>query len=208
MNKFHHCLYFVTPDIENDLSAWQQIVLKAIEGGIGMVQLRGKCNDTTTIIKAARGIQPFLKRARIPLIINDNVEIAYAVGADGIHVGQSDSTIAHARSILGKNAIIGLSVENMEQAIAAEQQEVSYLSASPVFPTSTKKNCQAPWGLLNLQELCQKSRFPIFAIGGIDLQNISSVIDCGVCGVAVVSAIASAPCPKEATTALLLKMRG
>lgn len=112
-----------------------------------------------------------------------------------------------ARAILGPKSIIGLSVETLEQAVKASQEEVDYLAASPIFNTNTKTDCNAPWGLKGLRELCSASKYPVVAIGGIHEANVKEVIDCGVAGLALVSAIFNSPCPKTAATTLRKRMQ-
>jgi thiamine-phosphate pyrophosphorylase len=134
--------------------------------------------------------------------------VAHALHADGVHLGQSDLQVAHAREILGKQAIIGLSVETMEQAMDAVEEEVDYLAASPLFLTKTKPECSKAWGFDGLKQLCSLSRHPIIAIGGIDEANVEKVLECGAVGVAVVSAIFHAPCSKTAVMAIANKIKG
>ncbi len=127
----------------------------------------------------------FLKPLGIPLIINDRVDVAHAINADGVHLGQSDLKVSEARAILGQKVIIGLSVETIEEVMVAADEDVDYLAASPVFLTKTKSDYERPWGLHGLQHLCSISRHPIVAIGGIDETKVEKVLECGVEGVAV-----------------------
>lgn len=192
-------LCFVTPKIGNDLAGWKMVIEEVVAGGADMIQIRDKKSPKSEILEAAKAIQPLLKKNHIALIINDYIDIALTVQADGVHLGQSDGSVQKARRILGTGAIIGLSVENLEQAFATTHENVTYLAASPVFTSTTKRDCSQPWGLAGLKQLCAAAPHPIFAIGGIDLDNIGEVIKCGVAGIAVVSAIAHADCPKTAT---------
>lgn len=207
-SKAKPLLYFVTPEIGEDIDHWIETVKKAVEGGVELVQLRDKQSSAEKFFAAAREIQPILKERKIPFLINDRVEIALALKADGIHLGQSDMPVAAARRLLGEKAIIGLSVGNMEEAKAAEKEPVDYLAASPLFATKTKQDCSEPWGLEGLAELCASTSHPIYAIGGITLENVESVVGCGAAAVAIVSAIASASCPEEAARAFLGKVKG
>ncbi|MFW9878534.1 MAG: thiamine phosphate synthase [Candidatus Thorarchaeota archaeon] len=141
------------------------------------------------------------------IIINDRVDVAYAISADGVHLGQSDLKVSEAREILGPKAIIGLSVESVEQAIEANREDIDYIAASPVFSTKTKTNCSMPWGLNGLKQLCIVSKHPVIAIGGIDKNNAKQVIECGAKGVAVISAIFDAICPKTAAFQILNSMK-
>ncbi len=200
-------LYFVTPAIGDSIETWEYMVREALEGGVRMVQVRDKNNAAHKVIEAVKKIQPALKRTGVPLLINDRIDIACAVQADGIHLGQSDLTVSEARSLLGRDAIIGLSVETIDQAIEAENESVTYLAASPVFVTSTKLDCSTPWGAEGLKQLCSISSHAIVAIGGIGLENVEIVLECGAAGVAIVSAIAKALHPRAAAQEILSKMR-
>jgi thiamine-phosphate pyrophosphorylase len=199
-------LYLVTKRGKLTLEIFFEVICKSIEGGVRVVQLREKEAPDEEVIAIGRRLRSFLKPLGIPLIINDRINVAKAVGADGVHLGQSDRKVAEARGILGREAIIGLSVETMEQAIAANGEEVDYLAASPLFLTNTKSDCGQPWGLDGLKELCSL-RIPVVAIGGINETNIVDVCAQGVAGVAVVSAIFDAPCPKAAALFLENKIR-
>ncbi len=187
-------LYLITRDIH--LPSLNYIVQQAVEGGVTIVQLRAKEMSTRQFVDIGERLLGCLKPLGVPLIINDRVDIAHAIKADGVHLGQSDLGVSEARAILGTQAIIGLSVETMEQAQTAEIEEVDYLAASPVFFTKTKQDCAESWGLKGLQQLCAFSSYPIIAIGGINHSNHDAVWKCGVHGIAVVSAIFDADDPK------------
>ena len=206
-NKIDLSLYLVTNRKSLTLENFFRIIEQSIQGGVKIVQLREKDISSHDFIEIGRKLLSFLKPKGIPLIINDNVEVAQAIHADGIHLGQSDLKVEEARAILGKQAIIGLSVENIDQAIEAENENVDYLAASPVFDTKTKDNCSNSWGLNGLKHLCSISRHPIIAIGGLNETNVKQVMECGAVGVAVVSAIFHAPCPKTAAQAIINKMK-
>lgn len=178
------------------------VIKQSIEGGVTFVQLREKSMSTSDMVNLGKKLILFLKPYSVPLIINDRVDVAHMIGADGVHLGQSDLNVKEARALLGKSAMIGLSVETEEQALLAEDDDVDYLAASPVFTTTTKLDCQFPWGLDGLKKLCSISRHPILAIGGIDETNVKEVMQCGAVGIAVVSAIFNAPCPKTAALGL------
>lgn len=204
---FNPLLYFVTPEIGDDIEKWVNLIRQVVEGGVQMVQVRDKKSSAKKIITAINRINPLLKQTNVSLLINDYVDIAFAVQADGVHLGQSDSKVSEARSILGDGAIIGLSVETLDQAVDAEREKVNYLAASPVFTSRTKLDCTSPWGILGLAQLCKLSSHPIIAIGGIDLTNCANILECKIAGIAVVSAIASAKNPQLATKKILNKMR-
>src|SRR5690606_23416973 len=125
-------LYFVTPEIDDNIEKWESTIKEAVLGGVKMVQIRDKSAAAKEIILAAKRLHPFLKKFNVPLLINDRVDIAHAIACDSVHLGQSDLEVSQARAILGRKAIIGLSVETMEQALKAKTEEVDYLAASPV----------------------------------------------------------------------------
>lgn len=200
-------LYFVTPEIGENVEKWEAVIQKAVIGGVKIVQIRDKNCSAQKMAKVARQIHPFLKSKGVHLLINDRVDIAHAINADGVHLGQSDLKVAEARSILGNKAIIGLSVETIDQAMDAAHEDVNYLAASPVLQTKTKSDCSNPWGLNGLRHLCSISKHPIVAIGGIDATNVEDILDCGALGIAVVSAIFKAPCPETAARIMINKMR-
>ena len=180
------------------------IVKSAVEGGVTMVQLREKKLSTRKIIERAIELKNILNHFHIPLIINDRLDIALAVKADGIHIGQSDMPFEMARKLIPESMIIGLSIETIEQALEAENYKVNYLGVSPVFPTPTKGNFdEKPWGLDGLRNLRKLSKHKLIAIGGINKSNAADVIKAGADGLAVVSAICAAPDPKAATRELI-----
>ena len=200
-------LYLVTNRGALALEDFFKIISLSIEGGVKIIQLREKETPAREMIAVGKRLRSLLKPLGIPLIINDRVDVAHAVNADGVHLGQSDLEVSEARAILGQRVIIGLSVETIEQAIAAADEDVDYLAASPVFHTKTKSDCDKPWGLHGLQYLCSISRHRIVAIGGIDETNVEKVLECGAEGVAVVSAIFNAQCPKAAAIKITNRMK-
>ena len=180
--------------------AW--IVREAAAGGVTMVQLREKECSTAEFIALARELKRALQPLGIPLIINDRVDVALAVDADGVHIGQSDMPYDVARQLLGPDKIIGLSVETMEEVIAANALDVDYIGISPVYATPTKTDTLAPFGLEGIEEVMRLSRHRCVAIGGMNRTTIGEVIARGVEGVAVVSAIVAAESPREASEEL------
>ena len=179
------------------------VIQQAVEGGITMVQLREKNINTREFIIKALKIKELLKPYNIPLIINDRIDIALAVMADGVHIGQKDMPFTIARKIIPQNMIIGLSVENIEQAIEAEDYKLDYLGVSPIFSTPSKTDISTQWGLEGLRELRKVSSHKLIAIGGINASNAGSIIDAGADGLAVISAICSAAEPKGASSELI-----
>lgn len=197
-------LYLVT---DRDLSqgrATGNIVAAAVRGGITCVQLREKQASTREFVAEARAIKTLLadQERYIPLIINDRLDVALAVGADGVHLGQSDMELCDARRIAGANFIIGISTESVADAMAAAAAGANYLSISPVFATATKTDAAPPLGLEGIRAIRAAVSLPLVGIGGINQNNASAVLQAGADGVAVVSAIVSAACPRSAAAAL------
>ena len=200
IHKLKLCL---VTNIQGDITPYANMVRRAVQGGVTMVQLREKHQDKLVIKEKALFLQALLKPLKIPLIINDYVELAAEIGADGVHIGQQDMPVLLARRILGKRAIIGLSIESFaELRVANRQPELSYVTASAVFPSRTKTDCKTIWGLENLQKLTAESVHPITAIGGINQDNVADIFQAGACGVAVIGAIDQAHDPYEAAQSL------
>lgn len=181
----------------------EDVVAAAVSGGVTVVQLREKSSQTKEFIDLAQMVQRLLKPLHIPLIINDRIDVALAVNADGIHIGQNDMPYDMARGLMGPEAVIGLSVETMEQAEQAEELDVDYLGVSPIFSTPTKTDTYTAWGLDGLTDLKGKSRHTLVAIGGLNASNARQVVQAGADGIAVVSAICSARDPGQAAHELL-----
>ncbi|AIL64542.1 Thiamine-phosphate synthase [Rickettsiales bacterium Ac37b] len=193
-------LCLVTNRQEKSFSWLMDVVEKAAKGGVTMVQLREKDNipDKDTIYLAELLLN-ILKEFNVPLIINDRVDICHITKAQGVHLGQSDMHPDKARKILGDKAIIGLSLENLEQAeIANRLTSINYVAASPVFHSNSKNDYNGLWGLQGLKELTQISKYPVMSIGGINLNNVSDIIGAGSKGVAVISAVQNQDNPELA----------
>jgi len=178
------------------------IVSEAVAGGVTCVQLRDKHSPTRELIAEARRLKALLRPAGIPLIINDRLDVALAVEADGVHLGQQDMDIADARLLTGPAMIIGISVESLADAIRAERQGADYLGISPVFATPTKIDTAAALGLEGVTRIRRTVALPLVGIGGIKADNAAAVIAAGADGVAVVSAIVAADCPRTAAAEL------
>lgn len=195
-------LYLVT---DRSLSLGRElefIVNEAVKGGATMVQLREKDCDTRRFIELAASLKQALSPLGVPLIINDRVDVALAVDADGVHLGQSDMPYETARKLLGPDKIIGLSVENIEQLLSANELDVDYVGISPVFDTSTKTDTAPAFGISGLKEAVRLSMHPTVAIGGMNAGTAAEVMQTGCDGIAVVSAISSAESPREAAAEL------
>lgn len=199
-----YTLYLVTDRGLSLGRATVNIVRAAVAGGVTCVQLREKHCSTRAFIEEARALKTLLDalETKIPLIINDRLDVALAIGADGVHLGQTDMPIADARRLVGAAMIIGISAESITDAIRAETAGADYIGISPVFTTPTKQDTALPLGLEGIRQIRAAVRLPLVAIGGIQQDNAHAVIRAGADGVAVVSAIVSAACPRKAASAL------
>lgn len=200
MNPFR--LYLVTDD-QQDLETLKSVVTEAVAGGVTMVQIREKHGDVRAFIERAQAVKAILQGTGVPLIINDRVDVALAVDADGVHLGQSDMPAETARCLIGKGKLLGLSVENEQQLMEAEALPVDYVGLSAIFATPTKSDTKKEWGIEGLRRAVVQSSFPIVAIGGINASNLDDIITTNVEGIALVSAICHAPSPKQAARELL-----
>lgn len=203
MAKFDFGLMYVTDDSIRDDKLFFSILEAALRGGANSIQLREKNNNTLSFYHRAVTTKNLCKKYNIPLIINDRLDIALAVNAHGLHIGQKDIPFAIARKILGKDKIIGLSVSNEMQAIEANELDVDYIGLSPVFATKTKTtDLDIPLGIEGLKKIRNLSNKPIICIGGIDICNTIDLIANGADGIAVVSSISKAENPELETTKL------
>jgi thiamine-phosphate pyrophosphorylase len=197
-----YSLYLVTDRGLSRGRSTLEIVSAAVDGGATVVQLREKDCSTRDFIEQALAIKDFLKDRGVPMIINDRVDVAQAVEADGVHLGQTDMPLETAKKILGDTMIIGISAESLPDAIAAEQGGADYLGVSPIYATPTKTDTAPPLGLEGLREIRKTVRIPLVGIGGLNRDNAAEAIRNGADGVAVVSAIVAAGNPQEAADAL------
>ena len=165
----------------------------ALAGGAGMVQLRDKTGDLRALLPQARRIEALCRSCGALCIVNDRLDLALAVDADGVHVGQDDLPAETARRLLGPGRILGVSTHTREQAVAAQLAGADYIGFGPMFATGTKVTGYSPRGLDALREVRRAVRLPILAIGGITLTNVAEVIAAGATAPAVISAIVAAP---------------
>jgi thiamine-phosphate pyrophosphorylase len=177
------------------------------DGGATLVQLRDKHSDTRAMVEEARAIKAVLAPFRVPLIVNDRVDVALAAGADGVHVGQDDMAVEDARRLLGPGAIIGLSIKTPAQAEAAPVDLLDYVGIGGVFATTSKDNPNPPIGVAGFARIAEVFRrrapkLPLCAIAGIDATNAGAAVAAGADGVAVISALSLAANPMEAARAL------
>ena len=195
-------LYLVT-DRELTLGRrLEWVVEEAIKGGVTFVQLREKHATTHDFLEQALALKALLQPAGIPLVINDRLDIAMAIDADGVHLGQSDMPCREARKMLGPDKWIGISVESLDDALKANDLDIDYIAYSPVFETPTKRDTRQALGLDGVRKIAGITRHPSVAIGGIHPHNVASVIEAGAGGIAVVSAIMSASDPCRAAEQL------
>lgn len=171
----------------NGQTLYEQVE-QALKGGVTLVQLREKGLGAEQFLQEARQIQQLCRRFGVPLIINDSIEVALAVDADGVHLGQDDTNAAQARQLLGKDKIIGVSAHNVQEALQAVQDGADYLGSGAVFGSGTKTNVST-LPMQTLREICSAVPIPVVAIGGITEQNLQQLSGSGIAGAAVVSAI-------------------
>ena len=189
--EFHRdmlLLYAVTDRSWTGRQTLYDQIQAALEGGVTMVQLREKRLSTQALVEEAVEIKELCRRYHVPLIINDNVEAAVASGADGVHVGITDTPVAEIRKRAGGSFIIGATAKTVAQAIAAEQAGADYLGVGAVFPSPTKQNA-VRITLEQLKQICSAVSIPAVAIGGIARENVAALAGGGMAGIAVVSAI-------------------
>ena len=178
------------------------VVRESLEGGVTMLQLREKTLAEPAFLAEAKELQALCREYHVPFIVNDNVDIALAMDADGVHVGQSDIKGRDIRAMIGPDKILGISAGTVAEAVAAEKAGADYIGVGAVFGTTTKKNARN-LSLEQLQEIQRSVHIPVVAIGGINASNIAELSGSGVDGVAVVSAIFAADDPGAATAQLL-----
>lgn len=183
-------LYAVTDRAWGGEQSLARQVEECIKGGVTFVQLREKELDEEAFLTEARNIKKITDDYQIPFVINDNVEVALACGADGVHIGQNDQPVAEVRRKIGNQKILGVSAQTVEQAIKAEADGADYLGVGAVFSTSTKKDAITV-SFQQLQAICRAVSIPVVAIGGIHENNVEQLTGSGIDGIAVVSAIFS-----------------
>ena len=184
-------LYAVTDRSWLKGASLSEAVEKALLGGATFVQLREKTLSKDAVIKEAVLLKALCRKYGVPFVIDDDVDVAKRVGADGVHVGQKDMALKNARALLGADAIIGVSAQNVVQAVRAERDGADYLGVGAVFSTQTKRDAEAvPYE--TLRAICESVSIPVIAIGGITKDNVRRLKDSGICGVAVISALFAA----------------
>lgn len=202
MKSFDLSLYLVLdPELCRPLGM-VETARRAVAGGVTMVQLRDKDATSARMIETGRALKAMLAGTGVPLIVNDDVEAAVAIGADGLHIGQDDIEARAARQLIGPDMILGLSVESEVLAAAVDPGVVDYVGMGPVFATSTKSGHKPPVGIDGLARMRAVTRLPAVAIGGLKVGHIEPVLKAGADGLAVVSAICGQPDPRAAAAEL------
>ncbi|GGA22815.1 thiamine phosphate synthase [Psychrobacillus lasiicapitis] len=198
-------LYLVTEE-SVPIDSLLKVVEQAIKGGVTIVQLREKSSLGKVFYEKAKAVKELLDSYNVPLIINDRIDIAIAVNAAGVHIGQSDLPLAVVKKIVPKSFIIGVSAGTLEEARNAERNGATYLGVGSVFPTGTKEDAELlPHGVL--EEITKTVTIPVVAIGGIAIENVDTLQHTGIAGVAVVSAIMKADSPSLAAKSFLEKLK-
>jgi thiamine-phosphate pyrophosphorylase len=195
-------LYLVTDRALAKGRPLAEVVGQAVAGGVTVVQLRDKEASTRELVAWAESLQALLAPQQVPLIINDRIDVALAVGAAGAHVGQHDMPVARARRLLGDDRLLGVSVSTIDEALRAESDGADYLGVSPIYATPTKPDTPPAVGLAGLRALRAATRLPLVAIGGLAAANLLPVLAAGADGIAVVSAIMAADDPAAAARTL------
>jgi thiamine-phosphate pyrophosphorylase len=197
-----YLLYLVTDAGLSRGRSHVEIVEAAIRGGVTIVQYREKDASTRRMIEEAATLLALCKAAGVPFIVNDRLDVALAVDADGVHVGQDDMPAALARRLIGRKKILGVSAGSIQEARKAVDDGADYIGASPVFSTPTKADAPPPVGIEGLRAMASAVSIPVVAIGGVNQRNAADMMEAGAAGIAVVSAIVGAEDVAAATRAL------
>ena len=196
-----YSIYLVTDRRNKTDEEFLNIIEEAIKGGTTVVQLREKTASTKEFYDLALRVKEITSRYGVPLLINDRIDIALAIDSEGVHIGQDDMPADIAREIIGEDKILGVSASTVEEAKKAENDSADYIGSGAVFPTATKDDADSV-SKEELKEIVDSIDIPVVAIGGITVENASSLKDSGIAGFSVVSAIMSAEDPKEASKKL------
>lgn len=202
MRKFDPTLYFITDSTGFGEEEFLYRVEEALKGGATLMQLREKDKTTREYITCAQKVHELTRKYKVPLIIDDRVDVALAAGAEGVHLGQSDMPISTARKILGEDYIIGATTKTVPQALEACEQSADYLGVGAIYPTTTKVKTVLT-SVETLDEICKAVPIPVNAIGGLNKNNLQILEGIGIAGFCVVSAIMKADDPKRETEILL-----
>jgi len=198
----NYSLYLVTDSALAKGRPLPDVVRAAVDGGVTCVQVREKGFTSRAYVERLLSVRPLLRERGIPLFVNDRVDVALAVEADGIHLGQTDLPLSMARGVAAGRLLIGVSCESVQDGVDAERGGADYVSVSPVFATPTKTDTASALGLDGVRAVRRAVRVPVVAIGGINATNAADVIRAGADGICVVSAIVSALDPRAAAASL------
>lgn len=202
-DAFDLSIYLITDSVLSGARGVVEVVEMALAGGATMIQYRDPDAKTRVMVEESRAILALTRPAGVPFVVNDRVDVALAVGADGVHVGQSDMRVADVRRLIGPGPILGLSITSEADLDVSDFGGVDYLGVGPVFATSTKPDAAPPINVGGLEAIVARTKIPIVAIGGLHAGNAADAITAGAAGVAVVSAICAAPDPTAATRELV-----
>ena len=194
MNQSDCLLYLVTNSDHLAREPFLRVIEEALQNGVTLLQLREKDKDGREFYEEALAVKELSKRYHVPLLIDDRIDVALAVDADGVHVGQSDLPVSVARKLLGPGKIVGATAKTVAQALEAQEQGADYLGTGSIFPTQTKA-AAIPTSVGTLSEVCRAVHIPVVAIGGLKQDNLSVLEGCPISGIAVVSAIMSSATP-------------
>ena len=206
MKKFDSSLYFITDSSGFEESEFLYRVEQALQGGVTLLQLREKDKTTREYIELAQKVHTIAKGYNVPLIIDDRVDVALAIDAEGVHVGQSDMPVIMARKLMGDQKIVGATTKTVEQAKEAYEQGADYLGVGAIYPTTTKVKTILT-STETLHNICEAVEIPVNAIGGLNKDNIDILEGIHIAGICVVSAIMKADDPEKATEELKAKAK-
>ena len=201
MKKIDTTLYFITDSTGFEEAEFLRRVEEALEGGATILQLREKNKSTMEYIELAEKVHELTKKYNVPLIIDDRIDVALAVGAEGVHLGKEDMPIATARRILGDDFIIGATTKTVPQALEAFEQGADYLGVGAIYPTTTKVKTVLT-STETLDAICKAVPIPVNAIGGLNKDNIDILKGISIAGICIVSAVMKADSPKQAVIEL------
>lgn len=205
MNSLNLSLYLVTNNSEDE-EKFLNIIEESLKGGVSVVQLREKKAETLDFYNLALKVKEITQKYNVPLIINDRIDIALAIDAEGVHIGQSDMPAQIARLLIGKDKILGVSAANIKEAKKAQRDSADYIGVGAVYPTNTKDDATSV-SKKELKEIVKSVDIPAVAIGGITRENAHELNDCGIDGISVVSAIMNSQNPKTASENLLKEFK-
>lgn len=207
MRKFDPSLYFITDSTQYNEEEFLDRVELALQGGATLMQLREKDRTTHEYIELAKKVHALSKRYHVPLIIDDRVDVALAVGAEGVHVGTSDMPVDMARKLMGRDKIIGATAKTVSRAKECWEHGADYLGVGAIYPTSTKVKTVLT-SVDTLRDICSAVPIPVNAIGGLNKNNIDILSGIPIAGICVVSAIMKADNPKQAAMELKTRAEG